>query len=279
MLDGILGTWDTTGLLGTYLLRLRATDHFDHLSKYTVLISAVTAVNEIDSHQGGWVRAADQVELYVPPGALLNAAQVQIVELAAEEVDLPLETNARLVGRAFDLRPAIELLKPATLSIHLRPEEVDAAGDRERLAIFHRSENGIWRRSGGTLYADRITTTIRRLGRYAVVEDMGTAHGSASIGAVSCQPRVFQPGGGGYDLSTTISFDLGAGSAVTVKVYDTERRFVCRLVDDQLMNRGTNAVVWDGTDRDGGVVLSGLYVVAIDAGGKLATQTVAVLNR
>jgi len=194
-------------------------------------------------------------------------------------VDLPLEAEALLVGRAFDLRPETELLKPATLSIYLRPEEIDAVQDLEGMAIFHRLDSGIWRRLGGTLYPDRITAAIRQLGRYAVVEDLGTAEGSASIGAVSCQPRVFQPGGGGYDLSTTISFDLGTRSAVTVKVYDTERRFVCRLVDDESMNRGMNAVVWDGTGGDGGVVLSGLYVVAIEAGGKLATQTVAVLNR
>ena len=279
VLDGLLGTWDTTELLGPYLLRLRATDDFDHLSKYTVQVNAVTAVKEIDLHQGGRVAAADQVELYVPPGALVEATQVQIVELAAEDVDLPLEAGARLVGRAFDLNPAIDLLKPATLSIYLRPGDVDAAGDPERLAIFHRAGDGIWRRSGGTLQADRITTAIRQLGRYAVVEDLESAGGGASIRAVSCQPRVFQPGGGGYDLSTTISFDLGARSGVTVKIYDTERRFVRRLVHDQLMNRGANTVVWDGTDRGGGVVLSGLYVVAIEAGGKLATQTVAVLNR
>ena len=45
------------------------------------------------------------------------------------------------------------------------------------------------------------------------------------------------------------------------------------------MNQGSNAVVWDGRDYDGNVVVSGLYIVTVEAGSKMAKKTVGVMNK
>ena len=62
-------------------------------------------------------------------------------------------------------------------------------------------------------------------------------------------------------------------------MYDVSGRFKRNLIEGRTLNRGSNAVVWDGRDYDGKVAVSGLYVVTVEAEGKVATKTVGVLNR
>ena len=64
-----------------------------------------------------------------------------------------------------------------------------------------------------------------------------------------------------------------------MKVYDVSGRFKRKLVEDREMNRGSNTVEWDGRDHEAEVVVSGLYVVAVQADGKVETKTVGVLNK
>jgi flagellar hook assembly protein FlgD len=63
-----------------------------------------------------------------------------------------------------------------------------------------------------------------------------------------------------------------------VKVYDEAGRFQREIVAGKPMNQGSNAEVWDGKDNDGRIVLSGMYIVTVEAGDKVKTKTVGVLN-
>jgi flagellar hook assembly protein FlgD len=50
------------------------------------------------------------------------------------------------------------------------------------------------------------------------------------------------------------------------------------LRDHAPINRGANAVEWNGRDTEGNVVPSGLYILFIEVDGKVTKKTVMVLN-
>ncbi len=298
----LLGVWDTEGLFGTYVLRLRAVDGFDHRSKDVITVHVVAAAEVVDPRRGGHITdAVSTVDLYIPPNGISKSTQVTITPVAIESMTNLSAPNVQLIGMAYDIGPqGLELLKPSTFTMSLSP--IESIGDQDnigelpdlgKLAIFTQlSEDSLWERVGGTVLPDRINrgsigdqgarkiaVALTHFGRFALMEDLSDKQGSLSISDVNCQPRVFSPKGGGYDTKTTVSFHLGRRSAVTVKVYDVSGRFKRKLVEDREMNRGSNAVEWDGKDHEGDVVVSGLYVVAVEADGKVETKTVGVLNK
>ena len=185
--------------------------------------------------------------------------------------------------RPYDIGPEdLVLLKPAAFTMSLDEEDIQEVSDLGKLCIFAWSVgDSLWHRVGGTFDegTGKITVALTHFGRFALMEDLSLEEGKRSISDVNCQPRVFSPKGGGYDVTTTISFDLGKRSAVTVKVYDVSGRFKRKLAEGRTLNRGSNAVIWDGRDYEDKIVVSGLYVVTVEAEGKVQTKTVGVLNK
>ena len=278
VVNDLLGVWDTEGLFGTYVLRLGAIDGFDHRSKYAITVHVVAAAVEVDHSSGGHITdSASKVDLYIPPNGIPKSTQVTITPVAIEGVAKPSALNLRLIGMAYDIEPSdLILLKPATFTIFLSEDDIQVVPDLGKLAIFTRSSaDSSWERVGGTVDEGtrKITVALTRFGSFAVMEDLSEEEGEPSISDVNCQPRVFSPEGGGYDTKTTISFNLGKRSQVTVKLYDVSGRFKRKLVEDRTMNRGSNAVIWDGRDHEGKVVVNGLYVVAVEAGREVETKT------
>ena len=62
-----------------------------------------------------------------------------------------------------------------------------------------------------------------------------------------------------FNPSTVISYQLSTVSHVTLKIYDALGREVKTLVEDEEESPGTHSVVWNGTDRQGDRVSSGVY--------------------
>jgi hypothetical protein len=58
-----------------------------------------------------------------------------------------------------------------------------------------------------------------------------------------------------------IAVDLAAAGPLTVSVHDLQGRLVRTLVDDASWPAGTSTVSWDGCDRSGRPVASGIYLV------------------
>ncbi len=282
VISGILGTWDTVGLHGAHLLRLTAVDSLAHRTKYAVAVRIVTAVEEVDPRQGGHVAdAGNSADLYIPPNGIDQSTQVTIAPVDETGLVLPNDPDVQFLGMAFDIEPAdLALGKPATFVLALDGISIPEA-DPARLALFTYSEaDGGWEPLGGTVDAgtNKITVALTQLGRLALMQNSSEDTGSLSIADLNCQPRVFYPRGGGFDLQTTVSFNLGTRTDVTVKVYDEAGRFKREIVADKPMNSGSNAEVWDGKDNDGNIVLSGVYIVTVEAGSKVKTKTVGVLN-
>jgi len=70
-----------------------------------------------------------------------------------------------------------------------------------------------------------------------------------------------------FNPETTIQYAIPAGSSgnVTLNVYDLRGALVRTLVD-QINEPGVYSIVWDGTDKDGNKVSSGIYIFQLQAG-------------
>ncbi|MCU0607451.1 MAG: T9SS type A sorting domain-containing protein [Candidatus Edwardsbacteria bacterium] len=74
-----------------------------------------------------------------------------------------------------------------------------------------------------------------------------------------------------------LSYDLAAAGRVTLGVYDVAGRLVATVADGT-MPAGSHSVSWNGTDRGGRKVASGVYFVRLDAGGASQTQRITVVR-
>jgi ligand-binding sensor domain-containing protein len=250
--------------------------------------ASVTAPAQVDHVQGGSVFTTDgEVELYLPPNAFI-ADQIVRIEPLPGPVPFLVKPAGRVLGGWTVRANQLDLAKPATLSMLLPATEGPGALD-ELTALAPRSlarleivaGDTTLVAIGGALSADgtRLTASVSRLGTYVIATGVEVAAGFAGPRALDCQPRVLSPRGGGFDVRTAISFELGRPGTGAVKVYDRAGRLVKELVEDDAFAAGSNVVYWDGTDGDGEVVPSGLYTVAVRFDGKTAVRTVAVANR
>jgi len=66
-----------------------------------------------------------------------------------------------------------------------------------------------------------------------------------------------------FNPSTTIHFDLSKASRVQLNIYDLTGRLVKTLLDE-VRPAGSHQVIWNGTDRDGNVVATGVYFYSLN---------------
>jgi hypothetical protein len=77
--------------------------------------------------------------------------------------------------------------------------------------------------------------------------------------------------------ATSISFALAEESIVDVAVYTVSGRLVRRL-ERKVMPAGAGEVVWDGTDRAGRPVSSGVYLYRLETGRGARAKTMTVVR-
>ena len=80
-----------------------------------------------------------------------------------------------------------------------------------------------------------------------------------------------------FNPETRISFTLSAPGPVRISIYDALGRFVRTLVDGQRA-AGEYTERWDGRDRFGRQVATGVYFYRMDAGGFLQTRKMLLLR-
>ena len=85
-----------------------------------------------------------------------------------------------------------------------------------------------------------------------------------------CVPNPFNP-------RTTISYALPVDAFVKLNVYATNGRFVTSLVSEQKPS-GTHEVVWDGRDRFGHRVATGVYLYRLQAGDFIETRRMVLIK-
>jgi hypothetical protein len=289
VVNDTLAFWDTAGLYGSYVLRLRATDRLAHESRYALSLQVAAVAQVIDAETGGRLSDLSQsVELYIPPRGLPQSTQVTITPVDGDAV--PPDRDLRFAGLAYDIAPADLTFgrrtearfipKPAVLTVRFRGQDVLAPGAGEHLRLYRFFErDSAWTAVGGTIdsVADgtlQLRAGLERAGRYALMAALAPAAVPTGLSGLSCQPRVFGPGTG-YGEELTIMFVLRAPAVVRVKVYDPAGRLQRRIAD-RPMDQGSNAVLWDGRDEEGEPLTDGMYVVAVEAGGAAKLQTVGL---
>ncbi len=152
-----------------------------------------------------------------------------------------------------------------TLTIHYDQIEIAAKGwNEENLALYF--WDGVrWIKIGGTVNAssDLITANIRHLrGIYAVFEATDV---SGVIRDVTVSPNPFTPLGSSQNTAS-LSFTLDqAYDTVEVKIFSLRGRMVRNYTVSGTAQSGS--VPWDGKDKDGYMVKSGIYIFQITAGG------------
>jgi hypothetical protein len=80
-----------------------------------------------------------------------------------------------------------------------------------------------------------------------------------------------------FNPSTNISFALKADSKVSLSIYNVLGQHVRTLVDDY-MRAGLQTVTWDGTDKVGSTVASGVYFYKLNANEFSATKKMLMLK-
>jgi hypothetical protein len=81
-----------------------------------------------------------------------------------------------------------------------------------------------------------------------------------------------------FSGTTAIGFDLKAGGKTELRIYDIAGRLVKTLAEGELAGQTRHVATWDGTDRDGKVVGSGIYFARLDAEGVHLTQKIILLR-
>lgn len=68
-----------------------------------------------------------------------------------------------------------------------------------------------------------------------------------------------------FNSKTTIAYAIPSPQHVILKIFDSLGREVIMLVNEQ-QDRGYHQIIWDGTDKLGNIVASGVYVYQLKAG-------------
>ena len=80
-----------------------------------------------------------------------------------------------------------------------------------------------------------------------------------------------------FNPSTTISYNLGKDTLVSLDIYNIKGQLV-RNLHSGLQNRGTHKVVWNGKDNQGRATSSGFYFYRLKAGDKQITRKILMLK-
>jgi hypothetical protein len=81
-----------------------------------------------------------------------------------------------------------------------------------------------------------------------------------------------------FNPATTIRYGLSKAERVTLKIYNLLGAEVATLVDNEPKAAGYHAAIWDGRDKNGKVVASGVYVYRLQAGSFSSTKKLALIK-
>lgn len=235
---------------------------------------------KLDARAGGAVELSTDdvhIRLLLPPGLLQAHHNIHITPLPRYQLS---DTATAIIGIEISGLPEhLDHAKPVTLSISFFDQP---AIPREQLAIFQETKDSL--PIGGTpqLFNGRlsIATVIFESGIY-VVRSTAIKTVSPKPFNLNLQPRIFSPAGNGrgHGDRTTISFFLEQESNVSIKIYNSSGRLTKAIKPSSQLQRGYNAVDWDGTDDSGKICSSGLYIVTVADDRRIHQKTVVILNK
>jgi len=227
---------------------------------------------------GGRLYLKNGTELVIPEGALTNFFYFFIRRIKGDELrNLPkgnraampitpisaYEFGAKLNGKAID---KLMFKKPVTIILAYE----DGAGIlseeslEERLRIFWRDLLD-WRLSGGTVDRENNlvkATNVWHLSKFALFPI------GFGLSADAYRPvrKIITPAAS-KGINDEIEFENLDGKQFTIRIYDITGKRIKTL---------RNYPIWDGTDDDGDIVESGVYIYQLKVDGKVVSGVIAV---
>ena len=101
-----------------------------------------------------------------------------------------------------------------------------------------------------------------------LVEEFKARPGRFALGANYPNP---------FNARTTIHFRLPGEKQVSLRIYDINGRYVRELLGTSLP-AGEHTLSWDGTDRTGKSLASGVYLYRLEAAGEVLTRKMLLLQ-
>jgi flagellar hook assembly protein FlgD len=80
-----------------------------------------------------------------------------------------------------------------------------------------------------------------------------------------------------FSNSTNISFSLSQSQKVSVQIFDMQGRSIKTLVDAQT-EAGTHQLTWNARNDNGSAVVTGIYLLKIQAGNFVETKKIWVVK-
>ena len=78
--------------------------------------------------------------------------------------------------------------------------------------------------------------------------------------------------------AVALRFTLSAAAPVTARVFGVDGRAIRTLVDARPFAAGTSTIRWDGADRSGRRVASGIYLSVIEANGVTEVRRFSIVR-
>ena len=78
--------------------------------------------------------------------------------------------------------------------------------------------------------------------------------------------------------ATTMAFELPGAASVSLRIYSTSGRLIRAVLENALLGAGSHSASWDGRDRSGRAVASGVYVCELTDGWERARRTIVLLR-
>jgi hypothetical protein len=94
---------------------------------------------------------------------------------------------------------------------------------------------------------------------------------------IAYQLKLYQNMPNPFNPVTTIRYELEKTVHVTLRIYDVEGRIVRQLVD-KVQGRGQYSQLWNGRNRSGESVASGIYFYQLKAGREVRTKKMVLLK-
>lgn len=81
-----------------------------------------------------------------------------------------------------------------------------------------------------------------------------------------------------FNPATTIRYGLPQAEKVTLQIYNVLGEEVVTLLSDERQEAGYHAAIWDGRNREGRQVSSGMYVYRLRAGNSVMTKKMLLVQ-